>query len=240
MSLDSSQSHQQMTDRQRRMLADMGIDVWTSRSVSPIVSDAAVIGDFKQMPSADTSQPNLAEITASLLEVSGREAVDVQTAKAVQVDLGKESSGDMPLVEITEVLQADRIHLYFAKKANVLYISEERICGPSEFFVQDLLMFLNWSVANGEFEASKKLLLSEFQWPVVATSGTPERAVAAFLDKHGLTSPESVGLLSAGAMKALKPWLPSATSRLIEVPDLAELAANALAKEKLWGELGSL
>ena len=240
MSIDPSQSHQQINDRQRRMLADMGIDVWTSRSASPIVADGVVIEDFRQMPSADASQPTLAEIKVSLLEVSGSKAAGVQTARAVQVNSGRESSGDTQLVETPEVLQADRIHLYFAKKANVVYISEVPIGGPSQSFVQDLLMFLNWSVSNGEFEASKKSLLSEFQWPVVATSGTPERAVAAFLDKQGLTSPEGLGLLSAGAMKALKPWLPSTASRLIEVPDLAELTANALAKEKLWGELGRL
>ena len=240
MSLDSPQSHQQMPDRQRRMLVDMGIDVWTSRSFNPIVTDAAVSGDAGQVPAAAGSQPSLAEIKASLAEVNGQAAVGAQRAKPDQINVVQALSTDTPPVDAPEVLQVDRIHLYFAKKANVLYISEAPIGGPSQSFVQDLLLFLNWSVTNGEFDASKKSLLSEFQWPVVATSGTPERSVAAFLDKHGLTSPEGLGLFSAGAMKALKPWLPSATSRFIEVPDLAELATNALAKEKLWGELGRL
>ena len=235
MSLDSPQSHQQMPDRQRRMLVDMGIDVWTSRSSNPMVTDAAVSGDAGQVPAAAGSQPSLAEIKASLAEVNGQGAVGAQRAKPDQVNAVQAPSTDAP-----EVLQADRIHLYFAKKANVLYVSEAPIGGPSQSFVQDLLLFLNWSVTNGEFDVSKKSLLSEFQWPVVATSGTPERAVAAFLDKHGLTSPEGLGLFSAGAMKALKPWLPSATSRFIEIPDLAELVTNALAKEKLWDKLGRL
>jgi len=217
------------------MLVDMGIDVWTSRSSNPMVTDAAVSGDAGQVPAAAGSQPSLAEIKASLAEVNGQGAVGAQRAKPDQVNAVQAPSTDAP-----EVLQADRIHLYFAKKANVLYVSEAPIGGPSQSFVQDLLLFLNWSVTNGEFDASKKSLLSEFQWPVVATSGTPERAVAAFLDKHGLTSPEGLGLFSAGAMKALKPWLPSATSRFIEIPDLAELVTNALAKEKLWDELGRL
>lgn len=224
-----------MPDRQRRMLVDMGIDVWTSRSSNPMVTDAAVSGDAGQVPAAAGSQPSLAEIKASLAEVNGQGAVGAQRAKPDQVNAVQAPSTDAP-----EVLQADRIHLYFAKKANVLYVSEAPIGGPSQSFVQDLLLFLNWSVTNGEFDASKKSLLSEFQWPVVATSGTPERAVAAFLDKHGLTSPEGLGLFSAGAMKALKPWLPSATSRFIEIPDLAELVTNALAKEKLWDKLGRL
>ena len=240
MSLDSPQSQQQMPDRQRRMLIDMGIDVWTSRSSNPIVTDAAVSADAGQVSAAAGSQPPLAEINASLAAVNGPGAVGGQRTKPDQVVTARAPSNDALRVDAPEVLQADRIHLYFAKKANVLYISEAPIGGPSLSFVQDLLLFLNWSVTNGEFDASKKSLLSEFQWPVVATSGTPERAVAAFLDKHGLTSPEGLGLFSAGAMKALKPWLPSATSRFIEVPDLAELATNALAKEKLWGELGRL
>lgn len=240
MSLNSSQSQQQMSDRQRRMLADMGIDVWTSRSASPIFSDAKVSAEATQIPSADPNQPSLAEIKASLAEVSGRGATRKQSAQAAQIIPVMESSVGTPPAETPEVLQADRIHLYFAKKANVLYISDVPIGGPSQSFVQDLLMFLNWRVTNGEFEVGKKPLLSEFQWPVVATSGTPERAVAAFLDKHGLTSAEGLGLFSPGAMTVLKPWLPSATSRFIEVPDIAELASNALAKEKLWGEVGRL
>ena len=218
----------------------MGIDVWTSRSSNPIVSDAAESADAGQVPAPVGNQPPLAEIKASLAEVNGQVAVGAQRAKSDQVIAERAPSTDAPQVDAPEVLQADRIHLYFAKKANVLYISEAPIGGPSQSFVQDLLLFLNWRVSNGEFDASKKSLLSEFRWPVVATSGTPERAVAAFLDKHGLTSPEGLGLFSAGAMQALKPWLPSVTSRFIEVPDLADLATNALAKEKLWGELGRL
>mgnify|MGYP000063606339 CR=1 FL=1 len=237
MSLSSPQSHQQMSTRQRRMLMDMGIDVWTSRSSSPIVAEVEAGAAAPPVPAAASGAHTLAEIKASLAEVSGDGMVRVQ---ANDVALTQDTSVVTPPVTEPEVLQADRIHLYFAKKANVLYICEEPISGPSQSFVQDLLLCLNWSVSNGEFEASKKSLLSEFQWPVVATSGTPERAVAAFLDKHGLTSPNGIGLLSAGAMRVLKPWLPSETSCFIEVPDLAELATDALAKEKLWGQLGHL
>ena len=235
MSLFSPQSHQQMSARQRRMLMDMGIDVWTSRSSSPIVVEVEVAVDTPGVPVVAAAPHALAEIKASLAGASGGGAV-----RALAADVASTQAPTATPVEKPEVLQTDRIHLYFAKKANVLYISEAPISAHSQSFVQDLLLCLNWSVTNGEFEVAKKSLLSEFQWPVVATSGTPERAIAAFLDKHGLSSPEGIGLLSAGAMRILKPWLPSATSRFVEVPDLAELATDALAKEKLWGELGHL
>ena len=237
MSLFPPQSHQQMSARQRRMLMDMGIDVWTSRSSSPIVAEVEVAVDTPGVPVVAAAPHALAEIKASLAEASGGGAV---RALAADVASTQAPTATATPVEKPEVLQTDRIHLYFAKKANVLYISEAPISAPSQSFVQDLLLCLNWSVTNGEFEVAKKSLLSEFQWPVVATSGTPERAIAAFLDKHGLSSPEGIGLLSAGAMRILKPWLLSATSRFVEVPDLAELATDALAKEKLWGELGHL
>ncbi|MEZ7817800.1 MAG: hypothetical protein QMB25_00285 [Pseudomonadales bacterium] len=232
MSLHALQPHIQMSTRQRRMLVDMGIDVWTSRSFNPQVNEVEAPSDLATAPTDSVVPPSLAEVKARLAEVSGAGGVAMQPTKA---EVAKE-----PPVAKPAVLQADKIHLYFAKKANVLYISEEPITGLSQSFVQDLLLFLNWHITNGEFETTKKPLLSEFQWPVVATSGTPERAIAAFLDKHELTSGQGLGLLSAGAMKVLKPWLPSQLSHFIEVPELAELATNALAKEQLWSELGKL
>ena len=146
MSLFSPQSHQQMSARQRRMLMDMGIDVWTSRSSSPIVAEVGV-------PVVAAASHALAEIKASLAEASGGGAV---RALAADVASTQAPTATATPVEKPEVLQTDRIHLYFAKKANVLYISEAPISAPSQSFVQDLLLCRNWSVTSGELEVDKK------------------------------------------------------------------------------------
>jgi len=236
MSVNSPQStnasSNALSARRRRMLVDMGIDVWTSRSFNPEVAQIAVTSDVKIPSVAASDQPSLAEVKVRLVEATG---AGMSAPKPAALEPSAKS-----VDAVQEVLQADRIHVYFAKKGNALYISEQPITGPSQSFVQDLLLFVHWQLSNGEFDGSKKPLISEFQWPVVATSGTPERALAAFLDKHGLTTPAGLGLISPDAMKVLKPWLPIEGSRFLEVASLAELATNAQAKVQLWGELGRL
>ena len=73
MSLSSPQSHQQMSTRQRRMLMDMGIDVWTSRSSSPIVAEVEAGAAAPPVPAAVSGAHTLAEIKASLEEEAAME-----------------------------------------------------------------------------------------------------------------------------------------------------------------------
>ena len=75
MSVNSPQSTNASSNassaRRRRMLVDMGIDVWTSRSFNPEVAQIAVTSDVKIPSVAASDQPSLAEVKARLAEATG-------------------------------------------------------------------------------------------------------------------------------------------------------------------------
>ena len=75
---------------------------------------------------------------------------------------------------------------------------------------------------------------SEFRWPIVEASGTPERAIAVFCQKHQILSGEIAVLITPGAKAILTPWIKDEACHWIAVETLTGASSNGDAKRALW------
>jgi hypothetical protein len=78
---------------------------------------------------------------------------------------------------------------------------------------------------------------SDFRWPIVEASGTPERAVTVFCEKHQMLSPNTAVIGSTKATETLKKWLGDNVSHWLTVDALAQTAARGESKRVLWQQL---
>jgi hypothetical protein len=208
------------------MLIDMGIDIWNTRNSLPAENK-----EMRREDSIEASAPphSLAQIKEGLAESQ-------QGSKGAAEIVVRTSESGASLIP-NNALEADRIQIYFIKKGDALYLSEEPITDSSQSFLKDILLFVNWQINRGKFEPAGVEQISEFRWPVVATSGTPQKAITAFLDKHISSFDYSLVLCDRGALRVLKPWLPDYKLKFFELPELSELLADADAKRRFWSEL---
>ena len=234
MSLSNAVSNKPLSKRQRRMLQDMGIDVFTTRHVaSPELHDENPTGSEtgketaketgnEVLPSASEVSPLAASRTASMS--------DAETPPNIP-EAGESSQDAAESSRVSTV----RIELNVVATSSLVHLGEVPLSAQELRFLQDLASALHWARARSVL--NDKLRNTEFRWPIVEAAGTPERAVAVFCQKHQMLSGETPVLITPAAQAALSPWISAETSHWILIETLGEVSGQGVAKRALWQQV---
>ena len=132
-----------------------------------------------------------------------------------------------------------RIELNFVATPALIYVGETELSALELRFLQDIAGAAQWAMRRSTLKGAVRN--SEFRWPIVEATGTPERAIAVFCEKHGMLSRSTAVLVSTGAAAVLKPWLSASTEHWLAVDVLAQTLTQGAAKRALWQRvIGSL
>ena len=127
------------------------------------------------------------------------------------------------------------IELSFVATPSLVWIGDGPLSDLELRFLQDLAAALHQAITGARLK--EPVHNSDFRWPIVEASGTPERAVTVFCEKHQMLSPNTAVIGSTKATETLKKWLGDNTSHLLAVDALAQTAARGESKRALWQQL---
>ena len=219
-------SNKPLSKRQRRMLQDMGIDVFTTRQVA--------------LPEWRDENPTMNETGNEPMPVAS-EASPLAAAQTVSVTAADTASDSdearEPSQEAAEssIDSAVRIDLNVVATSSMVHLGEVPLSAQELKFLQDLASAVHWARSRSGLE--DKLRNAEFRWPIVEAAGTPERAVAVFCQKHQMLTGEMPVLMTPAAQAALTPWISAETSHWIIIATLAEASSQGAAKKTLWQDV---
>ena len=215
-----------LSKRQRRMLQDMGIDVFTTRQVA--------------LPEWRDENPTMNETGNEPMSVAS-EVSPLAAAQTVLVSAADTASDSdearEPSQEAAEssIDSAVRIDLNVVATSSMVHLGEVPLSAQELKFLQDLASAVHWARSRSGLE--DKLRNAEFRWPIVEAAGTPERAVAVFCQKHQMLTGEMPVLITPAAQAALTPWISAETSHWIIIDTLAEASSQGAAKKTLWQDV---
>ena len=219
-------SNKPLSKRQRRMLQDMGIDVFTTRQVA--------------LPEWRDENPTMNETGNEPMSVAS-EVSPLAAAQTVLVS-AEDTASDSdearePSQEAAEssIDSAVRIDLNVVATSSMVHLGEVPLSAQELKFLQDLASAVHWARSRSGLE--DKLRNAEFRWPIVEAAGTPERAVAVFCQKHQMLTGEMPVLITPAAQAALTPWISAETSHWIIIDTLAEASSQGAAKKTLWQDV---
>ena len=219
-------SNKPLSKRQRRMLQDMGIDVFTTRQVA--------------LPEWRDENPTMNETGNEPMPVAS-EASPLAAAQTVSVTAADTASDSdearEPSQEAAEssIDSAVRIDLNVVATSSMVHLGEVPLSAQELKVLQDLASAVHWAHSRSGLE--DKLRNAEFRWPIVEAAGTPERAVAVFCQKHQMLTGEMPVLITPAAQAALTPWISAETSHWIIIDTLAEASSQGAAKKTLWQDV---
>ena len=219
-------SNKPLSKRQRRMLQDMGIDVFTTRQVA--------------LPEWRDENPTMNETGNEPMPVASEVSPQAvaQTVLVTAADTASESDeARAPSQEAAEssIDSAVRIDLNVVATSSMVHLGEAPLSAQELKFLQDLASAVHWARSRSGLE--DKLRNAEFRWPIVEAAGTPERAVAVFCQKHQMLTGEMPVLITPAAQAALTPWISAETSHWIIIDTLAEASSRGAAKKTLWQDV---
>ena len=219
-------SNKPLSKRQRRMLQDMGIDVFTTRQVA--------------LPEWRDENPTMNETGNEPMPVASEASplAAAQTVSATAADTASDSDeAREPSQEAAEssIDSAVRIDLNVVATSSMVHLGEVPLSAQELKFLQDLASAVHWARSRSGLE--DKLRNAEFRWPIVEAAGTPERAVAVFCQKHQMLTGEMPVLITPAAQAALTPWISAETSHWIILDTLAEASSQGAAKKNLWQDV---
>lgn len=226
MALSNSTVMPQLSNRQRRMLQDMGIDVFTTRRTpvdAPLGRQALTektVLPTVSLPGAAPSPNAGASPTSTPVEDPVPASVPPPVSAPV-TDGGDPQTGTQVRIDLNVVATSGLIHL-----------GEKPLSAQELRFLQDLAGALHWARTRSGLD--ERVRNSEFRWPIVEATGTPERAIAVFCQKHQLLSGEIAVLITPGAQAILTPWINDEASHWISVETLGEASSSGDAKRALW------
>ena len=215
-----------LSKRQRRMLQDMGIDVFTTRTENAEAVSAPV-QNTRAAPSGNPAAAARAALSAAKTEEALPAAAAFEKSQAAEPQ--SDASTSAPV----------RIELNFVATPAMIYVGETELSALELRFLQDVAGAAQWVKSRSPLKGTVRN--NAFRWPIVEATGTPERAVTVFCEKHGMLSRSTAVLVSTGAAAALKPWLSASTEHWLEVDVLAQTLTQGDAKRGLWRRVtGSL
>ena len=223
-------SNKPLSKRQRRMLQDMGIDVFTTRQVA--------------LPERRDENPTMNETGNEPMSVASEVSplAAAQTVLVTAADTAADTASDSdearePSREAAEssIDSAVRIDLNVVATSSMVHLGEVPLSAQELKFLQDLASAVHWARSRSGLE--DKLRNAEFRWPIVEAAGTPERAVAVFCQKHQMLTGEMPVLITPAAQAALTPWISAETSHWIIIDTLAEASSQGAAKKNLWQDV---
>ncbi|HAL42514.1 MAG TPA: hypothetical protein DCP57_08725, partial [Gammaproteobacteria bacterium] len=128
------------------------------------------------------------------------------------------------------------IALNFVAHDHFLFIDHQTIDEQALRFVSDLLVGLRWLTAR-DLQLDPPAARA-FHWPMVASSRTPEVAIATFFEKYAPGAQQDI-FLTEESLHILKPWLPQEDAPLVVLPSLSTLMMSAQQKRALWAKFAN-
>jgi len=234
------------------MLQDMGIDVFFSRQRVNDSAAQASTQDQRQAEPQSSAQAQTSPMAASeagMQQPSPAFAARAALAEAApapsaseQELAGRSRLGPGPAStdahSRTVSAQADTdltLELSFVATASLVWVGDGPLSDLELRFLQDLAGALHQAVAGAVLQ--DRVRNSDFRWPIVESSGTPQRAVTVFCEKHRMLSPGIAVIGTTSALQTLKTWLDDGTNHWLTVDGLAQTAAQGESKRALWQQL---
>ena len=217
----------------------MGIDVWFQRKT--LVEQNAMP---EQAPRA-LSEPSFAgtkETPEPPAEVQSVQPAPnpVEPPAPYEPPPQGATSDDAPQEDNPVAPQEDNpvapIALNFVAHDHFLFIDHQTIDEQALRFVSDLLVGLRWLTAR-DLHLDPPAARA-FHWPMVASSRTPEVAIATFFEKYAPGAQQDI-FLTEESLHILKPWLPQEDAPLVVLPSLSTLMMSAQQKRALWAKFAN-
>jgi len=230
---------QAQSRRRQRLLKDMGIDMWFQRKT--LVEQNAMP---EQAPRA-LSEPSFAgtkETPEPPAEVQSVQPAPnpVEPPAPYEPPPQGATSDDAPQEDNPVAPQEDNpvapIALNFVAHDHFLFIDHQTIDEQALRFVSDLLVGLRWLTAR-DLHLDPPAARA-FHWPMVASSRTPEVAIATFFEKYAPGAQQDI-FLTEESLHILKPWLPQEDAPLVVLPSLSTLMMSAQQKRALWAKFAN-
>jgi hypothetical protein len=235
------------------MLQDMGIDVFFSRqAVSDIQTQLASQPPVQSQPPGYSQSTGQAQARpAATAETGAQQPSPASAARAAlaqsaptpnQQTEAMSGAGPNPssieTVSGTNAAQVETgltIELSFVATPSLVWVGDGPLSDLELRFLQDLTAALHQATTGARLK--EPVHNSDFRWPIVEASGTPERAVTVFCEKHQMLSPNTAVIGSTKATETLKRWLGDNASHWLTVDALAQTAARGESKRALWKQL---
>ena len=222
---------QAQSRRRQRLLKDMGIDMWFQRKT--LVEQNAMP---EQAPRA-LSEPSFAGTKETPEPPAEVQAVQpapnpVEPPAPYEPPPQGATSDDAP----QEDNPVAPIALNFVAHDHFLFIDHQTIDEQALRFVSDLLVGLRWLTAR-DLHLDPPAARA-FHWPMVASSRTPEVAIATFFEKYAPGAQQDI-FLTEESLHILKPWLPQEDAPLVVLPSLSTLMMSAQQKRALWAKFAN-
>ncbi len=191
-------------------LAIMGIPTWHLRVAARGPAEPEVRSEPETSPPAPAAEP--APVRAE-----------------PQLPPPAEPAGAAP-----EPAAAQLIEFIWVKGASGMLLNDLASDAATIRLLKDMVRYGDW--VGGHQGAPQQ---GDFRWPqLVDTSGSPERALAAFVGKH---LPEGGWLaMTPGVLSQLEPWLEGLGVKVLALAPLTRSLGDAAVKKEIWQQFKSL
>ncbi|NKB97414.1 MAG: hypothetical protein GKR90_02790 [Pseudomonadales bacterium] len=234
-----------VTNRNEKLLAAMGIQVWYAREA---VAREAVAPEEVAHPEVarevvDGGADERREAT-NVPAITSQEPIPGPTRVSTDANLSLDLNDDVqargqdalpqpqtvaiatPVEVETDVVPVE--YFWWRGGSGLLLLPPPG--NYDEQLLKDIVAAMDWR-ANGEVG---KVENGHFRWPqLTSTSGTPERAIAAFIDKFAPTETKWV-MVTEKLLTELSPYL----TFTIDIDTLPDALHQADEKKRLWQILG--
>jgi hypothetical protein len=192
------------------MLADMGIQVWFQRNVP-------------QAPAASVPTPGAVAQAAH----PPPPAVDKPGAEHAPAQAQSSAAPSAEIIEFSW-LKNDQALIAFPLGADA----------TAARMLKDILAYGSWLSDPGGKAVSGRVASGDFRWPqLVDSSGDPQRALRAFLDKQFAAQRARI-LLTAEVLPMLRDWLAELAGDMpletVELPALQDGISDPASKKQIW------
>lgn len=209
-------------------LAVMGIPVWYRRGGAAVAVAPEPVSALSPAEPSDTTLSEAALSKAPLSEATPAAPSDPAPA----VVAGAEQAP--PAASADDQAAPARLAFTWVKGASGMVLNGLVSDAALLKLLKDVVRYADW-VSQSQGAGAH----GDFQWPqLLDTSGTPERALGAFVAKH---LPDGGWLaLTPEVREQLEPWLAALDVTVIDLPALTANLGDATTKKAIWQQLKNL
>jgi len=207
---------QRWSVRQRWCLAQLGVPLWRLRPTAAELHSAATAA----APAAEAERPAAREPVIRVPEAESRPPAPRREPGRQRSDRGAAAPPTAP---------QPTLDLVCVRQGTVLLLAPALSVNREEALVRDL-MGAAQALLGGDAGRPEEY---RFFWPQPGSRGTPERALAAFVDKRRDDADARLLLLCESAAV----WLPEPPAQALAMRPLETLALNPSHKRDLWQAL---
>ncbi|MEM7097130.1 MAG: hypothetical protein AAF541_02650 [Pseudomonadota bacterium] len=226
---------------QIQYLNDLGISVWRSRGdEGASVQTERVYARAQIQPPYDPESPDLVEGGSTNPAAQALAAIAQPSDEFVREEPYSVGSRDDRVADAIDApaaaVVAQPIAFDWTRMGHAVLLHEPIHDPALNQFCRDLLLAVNWIVVAKEAPNTGKVSRGEFRWPQLEnSSGSPERVLAAWWDKH-VVQPATV-IAQTGVIEQLQAWHAFDKNVVQEIQALDQMMGQPELKRVLWQQL---